>query len=134
MIFAGKRPTHLGVKDGQLTPCPKALNCVCSQSSDALHQIEPLRYTSTPEAAITDLKTLIQSRKRTQIITERDRYIHAEFQLPVVGFIDDVEFYVDEATQTIHVRSASRLGKYDLGVNRKRIETLRTKWQQLHQS
>ena len=42
MIFAGKRPNHLGVRDGQLTPCPNTPNCVSSQSSDAVHKIEPL--------------------------------------------------------------------------------------------
>jgi len=128
MIFAGKRPNHLGVRDGQLTPCPNTPNCVCSQSSDAVHKIEPLTYNSTPEQAFANLKRLIQSLPRTKIITESEDYLHVEFTLPIVGFVDDVEFYLERNANVIHVRSASRLGMSDLGVNRRRIETIRTKY------
>jgi len=128
MIFAGKRPNHLGVRDGQLTPCPNTPNCVSSQSSDAVHKIEPLTYNSTPEQAFTEIKCLIQSLPRTKIITESEDYLHVEFTLPIVGFVDDVEFYLERNANVIHVRSASRLGMSDLGVNRRRIETIRTKY------
>ncbi len=128
MIFAGKRPNHLGVRDGQLTPCPYTPNCVSSQSSDAVHKIEPLTYNSTPEQAFAALKRLIQSLPRTKIITESEDYLHVEFTLPIVGFVDDVEFYLERNANVIHVRSASRLGMSDLGVNRRRIETIRTKY------
>lgn len=128
MIFAGKRPNHLGVRDGQLTPCPNTPNCVCSQSSDAVHKIEPLTYNSTPEQAFAELKRLIQSLPRTKIITESEDYLHVEFTLPIVGFVDDVEFYLERNANVIHVRSASRVGMSDLGVNRRRIETIRTKY------
>jgi len=128
MIFAGKRPNHLGVRDGQLTPCPNTPNCVSSQSSDAVHKIEPLTYNSTPEQAFTEIKRLIQSLPRTKIITESEDYLHVEFTLPIVGFVDDVEFYLERNANLIHLRSASRLGMSDLGVNRRRIETIRTKY------
>ncbi|NJM58446.1 MAG: DUF1499 domain-containing protein, partial [Synechococcales cyanobacterium RU_4_20] len=45
-----------------------------------------------------------------------------------MGYVDDVEFYADDATQTLHVRSASRLGKSDLGLNRKRLDAIRAKF------
>ena len=128
MIFAGKRPNHLGVRDGKLTPCPNTPNCVCSQSSDAVHKIEPLTYNSTPEQAFAALKRLIQSLPRTKIIAESEDYLRVEFTLPIVGFVDDVEFYLERNANVIHVRSASRLGMSDLGVNRRRIETIRTKY------
>ena len=128
MIFAGKRPNHLGVRDGQLTPCPNTPNCVSSQSSDAIHKIEPLTYNSTPEQAFAALKRLIQSLPRTKIITESEDYLHVEFTLAIVGFVDDVEFYLERNANVIHLRSASRLGMSDLGVNRRRIETIRTKY------
>jgi len=128
MIFAGKRPNHLGVRDGQLTPCPNTPNCVCSQSSDAVHKIEPLTYNSTPQQAFANLKRLIESLPRTKIITESEDYLHVEFTLPIVGFVDDVEFYLERNANVIHVRSASRVGMSDLGVNRRRIETIRTKY------
>ena len=130
-MFTGKRPSNLGVRDGKLAPCPSTPNCVCSQSEDAEHKIEPLTYKSTPEVAFTQLKQAIASQPRTKIITESPNYLYAEFTSAIMKFVDDVEFYLDEDAKVIHVRSASRLGQSDLGVNRKRIETIRAKLQEL---
>ena len=130
-MFAGKRPNNLGVRDGKLAPCPSTPNCVCSQSEDAEHKIEPLTYKSTPEVAFTQLKQAIASQPRTKIITESPNYLYAEFTSAIMKFVDDVEFYLDEDAKVIHVRSASRLGQSDLGVNRKRIETIRAKLQEV---
>lgn len=124
--FSGERPTHLGVQDGELAPCASRPNCVSSQSQDS-HRIEPLRYEGTPEDAIAQLKTVIESLPRTEIIKIDDHYLYAEFTSALMGFVDDVEFYIDPHEPIIHVRSASRLGDSDLGVNRKRIETIRKK-------
>ncbi|MDZ8095389.1 MAG: DUF1499 domain-containing protein [Nostoc sp. DedQUE05] len=129
MVFAGKRPNNLGISNGKLTPCPNSPNCVSSQSTDASHQIAPLTFTSTPEQAITNLKQIIESLPRTKIISESKDYLYAEFKSALLGFVDDVEFYLDRTANLIHVRSASRLGQSDLGVNRKRIETIRAKFQ-----
>jgi uncharacterized protein (DUF1499 family) len=126
-MFAGKQPTNLGVHDGKLASCPNTPNCVSSQSPDAEHAIEPLTYTSTTAEAIAALKAVIQGMKKTKIITENKNYLYAQFTSALMGFVDDVEFYLDEAARVIHVRSASRLGQSDLGVNRKRIETIRAK-------
>ena len=131
MMFAGKRPDNLGVRNGKLTPCPNTPNCVISQSSDTEHSIEPLTYNSTTAEAMADLKSAIQAMKKTKIITENKNYLYAEFTSAIMGFVDDVEFYLDEGAKVIHVRSASRLGQSDLGVNRKRIETIRTKLKEL---
>ena len=130
-MFAGKRPDNLGVRDGKLAPCPNTPNCVSSQSLDATHSIEPLTYKSTPSEAMADLKSAIQAMKKTKITEENKNYLYAEFTSAIMGFVDDVEFYLDEDAKVIHVRSASRLGQSDLGVNRKRIETIRTKLQEL---
>lgn len=127
MIFAGKRPNNLGVQSGKLAPCPSSPNCVSSQASDSLHQIAPLSFTSTPEQALANLRTLIQFLPRTKIITETEDYLYAEFKSALMGFVDDVEFYLDRNSNIIHVRSASRLGYGDLGVNRQRIEEIRAK-------
>ncbi|WP_193196150.1 DUF1499 domain-containing protein [Nostoc sp. MG11] len=124
MVFAGKRPSNLGVNNGKLAPCPNSPNCVSSQSSDATHQIAPL-ITSNPESAIATLKGIIKSLPRTKIITESKDYLYAEFKSALMGFVDDVEFYLDRKANVIQVRSASRLGQSDLGVNRQRIETIR---------
>jgi uncharacterized protein (DUF1499 family) len=120
--FAGTRPNNLGVKDGKLAVCPGSPNCVNSQSQDAQSQIEPLRA-----MAIADLKKIIESMERVTIIQETDNYLYAEFKSKLMGYVDDVEFYLDPGENVIHVRSASRLGKSDLGVNRMRIEEIRAK-------
>jgi len=130
-MFAGKRPTNIGVQSGQLAPCPSTPNCVNSKSQDAEHRIEPLTYNSTPTQAMADLKTVIQNQERTKIITETENYLYAEFTSKLMGFVDDVEFLLDDSAKVIHVRSASRLGKSDLGVNRQRIETIRAKLNEL---
>ncbi|MBW4519034.1 MAG: DUF1499 domain-containing protein [Scytolyngbya sp. HA4215-MV1] len=126
-MFAGKRPTNLGVYDGKLSPCPSSPNCVCSQDADATHHIEPLTYRTSPPQAMADLKRIIQALPKTHIVSESASYLYAEFTSGLMGFVDDVEFYLDEAAGVIQVRSASRLGKSDLGVNRKRIEMIRGK-------
>jgi uncharacterized protein (DUF1499 family) len=125
-MFAGKRPTNLGVYEGKLSPCPSSPNCVCSQDTDASHQIAPLTYSTSPAQAMADLKRIIQAQPKTQIVTESANYLYAEFTSGLMGFVDDVEFYLDEVASVIQVRSASRLGKSDLGVNRKRIEMIRS--------
>ncbi|RMF68804.1 MAG: DUF1499 domain-containing protein [Cyanobacteria bacterium J069] len=129
LSFPGTRPTNLGVKDGKLAACPGSPNCVSSQTpaADAEHSIAPLSYSGTPAEAIAQLKSIIGTIPRTKIITESADYLYAEFASALLGFVDDVEFYVDEAAGVIQVRSASRLGKSDLGVNRKRIEDIRAK-------
>jgi len=125
--FSGTRPDNLGVKEGKLASCPDSPNCVSSQSpkSDEEHHIEPLTYSSSPSEAMEKLKSVIQTMERTNIVTEDKTYLYAEFASSLMGFVDDVEFYLDESNGVIHVRSASRLGQSDLGVNRKRIEVIR---------
>jgi uncharacterized protein (DUF1499 family) len=130
-MFAGKRPTNIGIQSGQLAPCPSTPNCVNSQSPDAQHRIAPLTYNSTATEAMTDLKTVIQNLPKTKIITETENYLYAEFTSALMGFVDDVEFLLDEEQKVIHVRSASRLGQSDLGVNRQRIETIRANIREL---
>ncbi len=120
--FAGKKPNNLGVKDGKLAPCPGTPNCVNSQSDNPQSKIEPL-----PLVAITDLRKIIEGMEGTKIIEQTDNYLYAEFKTKLMGFVDDVEFYLEPNENVIHVRSASRLGKSDLGVNRKRIELIREK-------
>jgi uncharacterized protein (DUF1499 family) len=124
----GVRPANLGIKDGKLAPCPSTPNCVSSQSSDREHFIEPLSFTGTAMEAHARITNIILSMKRSRIITDTDRYIHAEFTSAVFRFVDDVEFQFDEGAKVIHVRSAARLGHSDLGVNRKRIEDILARW------
>lgn len=122
--FTGTRPDNLGVNNGKLAPCPGTPNCVNSQSDDPQSKIAPL-----PAVPISAIKQVVESMERTTIVEESENYLYAEFKSKLMGFVDDVEFYRDEAANVVHVRSASRLGQSDLGVNRKRVEEIRAKLQ-----
>jgi uncharacterized protein (DUF1499 family) len=120
--FTGNRPNNLGITDGKLASCPDSPNCVNSQSDDPKSKIEPL-----PSVSIAEIKKVVESMERTTIVKETDNYLYAEFKSKLMGYVDDVEFYLDKSTNVVQVRSASRLGKSDLGVNRQRIEEIRAK-------
>jgi uncharacterized protein (DUF1499 family) len=117
-------PDTLGVREGQLTPCPDSPNCVSSQSSDPQHAMEPISYDTTQEEARARLLSIIGSMERTTVLESRADYIHVEFRSQVFGFPDDVEFFFDEANKQIHFRAAARLGHSDMGVNRARMQSI----------
>ncbi|MBA4368803.1 MAG: DUF1499 domain-containing protein [Desulfobacterium sp.] len=121
---AGQRPVNLGVQSGRLSDCPSKPNCVNSQAMDDDHAIAPFQYKGKKKAAFNRLKKVVESFERTTIIEEKENYLSVECKSAIMGFVDDVEFYFPEEN-VIHVRSASRLGYSDLGVNRKRVEQLR---------
>ena len=121
---AGSRPDNLGIADGRLAKCPDSPNCVNSQTTDEKHSITPFTYDGSREEAFDRLKQAVSGLKRTQIVEERDDYLRIECTSALFRFVDDVEFYFPEEN-VIHVRSASRLGYSDLGVNRKRVEKIR---------
>jgi uncharacterized protein (DUF1499 family) len=125
-LFAGTRPDNLGVSTGKLASCPSTPNCVSSQSADTEHYIEPLTYQASASDAIAELKKIVESQTGAKIVAETGNYLYAEFMSRWMGFVDDVEFYVNEEKKVIDVRSASRLGESDLGVNRQRVETIKT--------
>ena len=124
---AQNRVSSPGISEGRLMPCPGSPNCVSSQSTDEKHWIEPLSYVCSTEDAMVTLKEIINSMKRSRIVAEEDRYLHAEFRSALFRFVDDVEFYLVSENGIIHVRSASRTGYYDFGVNRRRVELIRSK-------
>lgn len=115
------RPENLGVVEGRLAPCPETPNCVSSRAPDKGHLVAPLTFTGTSHEAVAKLKTIIRPLPRTAIISETDAYLHIEVRSAIFRFVDDVEFLVDDTERKIHVRSASRVGYSDLGVNRGRI-------------
>ncbi len=128
-VFAGVSPTNIGVTNGKLAVCASTPNCVNSQAvaSDTEHAIKPIQIGGGTMPRIADLKLAIQSMPRSTIIKETNNYLYAEFASQLMGFVDDVEFYFDDDGKFIQVRSASRLGESDLGVNRQRIEEIRAK-------
>ncbi|MEO0769963.1 MAG: DUF1499 domain-containing protein [Cyanobacteria bacterium J06649_4] len=125
--FSGTAPTDLGVNNGQLKSCPNTPNCVSSQApaDDKEHAIAPFTYAGSAKDAIQRLKQIIEGMERSTINTVTDDYLYAEFSSKLMGFVDDVEFYAPPGESIIHTRTAARLGKSDLGVNRRRIEQIR---------
>ena len=124
-LFAGSAPETLGAREGRLGACPDRPNCVSSQMSDAVHEVKPFRVTGEVGAAMARLAALIETQEGARIVMRRADYLHAEYQSKLMGFVDDLELLADPAARVIHVRSASRLGYSDLGVNRARVEALR---------
>ncbi|MEM7167256.1 MAG: DUF1499 domain-containing protein [Planctomycetota bacterium] len=120
------RTPKLGVVNGTLLPCPPRPNCVCSQHSADDNTIAPLAAVEA-DATWLRLREILASWPRTEIIEETDSYLRAVVVTPLLRFRDDVEFLLDRDAGCIQVRSASRVGYSDLGVNRRRIEQLRTR-------
>ncbi len=110
----------------QLAPCPSSPNCVSTQATDEGHAIAPFRYRKSRAEAKEALKNIIRTMPRTKLVEEDESYLHYEFTSLLLRFVDDVEFLFDDETKTIHFRSASRTGYGDLGVNRKRMEEIRS--------
>lgn len=128
-VMSQKRPDTLGLVDGRLRPCPPgSRNCVCSEAGSP-GSIEPFALAVDAHTALERIAVEIRSTPRTRVITEEQDYLHAEYTSLIFRFVDDVEFRVDPRARLMHVRSASRVGKGDLGVNRKRIEALRARLQ-----
>lgn len=123
------RPSMLGVKEGKFAPCPGSPNCVSTQAQDDTHRIDPIKYTGTKEQAKQRLMQVISSMRRVRVITDTGDYIHAEFTSRLFRFVDDVEFSFDDTNKLINFRSASRKGYSDLGVNRKRMEKIRERFE-----
>lgn len=129
-LFSGTRPDNLGVHDGRLAAPKRTPNNVSSQTdrvADAQHYIEPLRYSGDARQAWAALTRVVEGMRRVRVVTAQPNYLYAEFTSKLMGFVDDTEFYLDEKAGVIQVRSASRLGRGDHGVNRGRIEHIRTK-------
>ena len=110
-----------------LAPCPDSPNCVSSLApdSDREHYIAPFSFSGDPAAAWQRLRTAVLAEKRVTIVQERKGYLHAEMRSLIFRFVDDVEFSLAADADLINVRSASRMGYSDFGVNRKRVERIR---------
>ncbi len=122
---AGTPPGNLGINDGRLADCPGRPNCASSQAADANPTVEPIAYTENRKAALQTLVRVLETWPGTTIVKRTDSYVYVECRSEIFGFVDDVEFYFPDKKAVIHVRSASRLGYSDLGVNQKRIEAIR---------
>ncbi|MSP40551.1 MAG: DUF1499 domain-containing protein [Deltaproteobacteria bacterium] len=122
---SGTRPANLGINDGRLRDCPSSPNCVSSDADDSAHSIAAFELVISPTDAWRALRAILESLPRMKIIAASEDYIHAECSSAFFGFVDDLELHLRAAQNLIAVRSASRLGQSDFGVNRKRVEHLR---------
>ncbi|MHC4845229.1 MAG: DUF1499 domain-containing protein [Planctomycetota bacterium] len=110
--------------DGRLPDCPGSPNCVTTQAGE----LPPLPFDGPPADAMARLRAIVEAMPRATVVESDDTYLHAEFRSAVFRFVDDVQCLLDEQAGVIHVRSASRVGYSDLGVNRRRVEALRAAW------
>jgi len=128
-VFSWKRPDNLGVKEGRLAPPKTTPNCVSSQAdpSDAQHYIAPIRFKGAAADAIAAARRAVERMEGATVVRQDGNYLYAEFRTRFMRFVDDVEFASDEKAGVLHVRSASRLGRRDFGVNRSRIGAIRAR-------
>jgi len=112
-----------------LPTCPSKPNCVSSQATDK-HHIEPIKIAVNDRLSFDKLRKLLAQRTDTKLISSDDTTIRVEFRTPL-GFVDDGMFVLDSANGLIHIRSAARLGYWDLGKNRSRIEEIRQSFEEV---
>lgn len=122
---SGSRPAFLGSVNQTLHPCPDTPNCVSSiQNEDKEHAIKAIQI-KAPDVH-KKLLSVLTSTPDAEVIVDSPTYVYVEFTSTLMRFVDDVEFLINEQAQAINIRSASRVGRSDFGVNRDRIEHIRT--------
>ena len=129
ILSCASNPPKVQLVDGKLRVCPDSPNCVSSESDRASSRIEPLTFQGPPEKAWSQLRGTI-GEMGGKIEEDHDGYLWATFTSRVFRFVDDVEFRMVSTDGMIHVRSGSRVGYSDLGVNRRRVEKMRTLFNQ----
>jgi len=126
LIFCmGCKAPEIGLTPAGLAPCPDSPNCVTSQAKTGKQAVRPLTYSTDRATAFAKIKQIVSNQDNATIVAETNDYLHAEFRSKFMGFVDDMEFWFPEDQAVIHLRSASRLGYSDFGVNRKRVQHIR---------
>ncbi|MBJ7536752.1 DUF1499 domain-containing protein [Marinomonas transparens] len=122
-----KQPNDLGLTDGLFKPCPTSPNCVSSQAEkdDLEHYIAPIIYHGARKEIQLSIESYMLGKGNARVVTSSLGYVHFAVKSKIIGYIDDVEFYLPEADSVVHVRSASRVGYSDMGVNRERVRQVR---------
>ena len=122
-LGCASHPTAEG-KAMPLAPCPNKPNCVSSLAPDDDHRVAPYAISGGAKGWAT-VRDAVAAMPRTTIVEERPNYLHAECRSRIFRFVDDLELEHNAAGDRVDVRSASRLGYGDMGVNRARVESLR---------
>ena len=131
-LLKGQAPSDLGVRQGRLKGLSPTDNSVSSQADlypnhpqYEYSRIAPLPLRGNGPATLDKLKSVVASMDGAKLVFGKPDYVYAQFTTSLMKYVDDVEFWFDPTANVIQVRSASRLGKSDLGANRKRIEAVR---------
>ena len=111
-----------------LPSCPDSPNCVSSRATRPSQQVASFAFTGPADAAQQRLLRLIEQDRNATVVDARQGWIAVEFRSRVFGFIDDLRFELDATAGVFQVQSGSRTGYWDLGVNRRRVEALRAKF------
>lgn len=125
LALSPKPQAQVGISQARLRPCPGSPNCVCSEFNGAACYIAPMAFTDDPETAWARARQVVLRAGGT-MQAQGDDYLWAHFTSKALRFVDDLELRMDADNSVIHVRSAARVGYSDLGVNRKRIERIRS--------
>jgi len=110
--------------------CPDTPNCVSSLAKNPKYRVEPFNLNKDPKTSWDIVKKTVELLPRTKVVSEDNSDIHAECKSMIFRFVDDLTLHLTPSKGIIHIRSASRIGYSDLGVNRRRVETLRKKLKQ----
>ena len=121
--FLGRNPpAGLGPSEDGLAECPDTPNCVCSDCEQS-DKLPPLEFSSEPAVAKAALKSAL-AKMKIEVVAEQENYLHAVAVTPIMRYRDDLEFLIQPEEKKIQFRSASRLGKSDLGKNRARLQEI----------
>jgi uncharacterized protein (DUF1499 family) len=133
-LLRGRAPADLGVHEGRLKPPSRTPNSVSSQAAlypdnprHADAQIAPLPFVGDAPATLARIEAIVAGMPGAQVVARQPGYLGVQFTTRWMKFVDDTEFWADPSAQAVQVRSASRLGSKDFGVNRARIEAIRAR-------
>lgn len=124
---AGSAP---GLSEGSLAPCPESQNCVCSECQQGQAFALPFPCEGDPDASWLQVQLALLD-LGGEIVRVENGYLAATFKSPLFRFVDDVELRLDRPSGVIHIRSASRVGRSDLGKNRERVEAIRRRFNEI---
>ena len=132
-LLKGRPPIDIGVREGRLKAPSKTENSVTSQAAlypdhpqRAYATIAPLALNGDGPATLAKIKAIVQATPGAEVVKSEPDYLYAQYTTRLMKYVDDVEFWFDPALGVVQVRSASRIGKSDLGANRKRVEAVRS--------
>ncbi len=131
-LLRGQAPDNLGLREGKFKPPSKTENSVSSQADlwpehpqRDYARIAPLALVGDGAATLARIQDVVRGMRGAQVVKAEGDYLYATFSTPLMKYTDDVEFWFDRSAGVVQVRSASRLGRKDFGVNRARIEAIR---------